>query len=110
MRSPAVLLLLAAACSDTSQALHASARARIGLFGSSGANGASDFNAWLTMNGVSVTRVQTDTATLTPALLSRFDIVIVDQLVRDYAPAEAALFARWIEGGGGAVSMTGYTG
>jgi hypothetical protein len=44
----------------------------------------------LASNGVSVQRVHTaGTATITPAFLAGFSVVILDQLVRDYDAAEA---------------------
>lgn len=84
---------------------------RIGIFGGPGANASSDFQAWLQTNGTTVTRLFTSSSsTITPAILANLDVVILDRLPRDYTPAEAAVFTRWIEAGGGVVSMSGYSG
>lgn len=84
---------------------------RIGLFGIAGAQPSSNFQAWLASNGVTVQRVQTaGTASITPALLGTFSVIILDQLVRDYDPAEAATLRQWVEDGGALMALTGYTG
>lgn len=83
---------------------------RIALFGGPGSLGSSNFLNWLGSNGVTVTRLQTDTASLTPQILADYDVVILDRLVREYTADEAALFRDWIEAGGGVMSMTGYSG
>lgn len=84
---------------------------RIALLGTQGANGSSDFEAWLTSNGVVVQRLQTSgTATLTATLLQGYEVIILDRLVRDYDPAEATALRQWVEAGGGLMSLTGYSG
>ena len=84
---------------------------RIGLFGQPGLRPSSDFLVWLQSNGTTVTRVQTSTSEeLTPALLTSFDIVILDRLVRSYTPGEAVVLRDWVASGGGLVVMSGYTG
>jgi hypothetical protein len=89
---------------------------RIALLGTQGANSASDFQSWLRGNGQIVDRLQTSpvdtssTASITPGLLARYDVVILDQLVRSYSSTEADALRNWIAGGGGLMSMSGYTG
>ena len=80
----------------------------IALLGSPGANPTSNFEMWLDSNGVNVTRIQTGTASLTRAILDAYDIVILDRLVRDYDPSEAAILEDWLTAGGGLMSMSGY--
>jgi hypothetical protein len=82
---------------------------RIGIFGNPGSNPSSDFQMWLDSAGASATRVQTNPAdALTPAVTAPFDVIILDNLVRDYSAAEAQVLQGWIQAGGGLVSMTGY--
>ncbi|HLK36985.1 MAG TPA: hypothetical protein VKU41_09570, partial [Polyangiaceae bacterium] len=83
--------------------------ARIGLLGVPGPNASSDFQAWLGSNGQVVTRLPTAT-TITVDVLSSFDVVIIDQLQRDYSSTEADALRDWVAGGGGVMSMTDYTG
>ncbi|MCA9603340.1 MAG: hypothetical protein KC417_15010 [Myxococcales bacterium] len=84
---------------------------RIGIFGIAGLNASSNFNQWLTSNGLSVERVQTGTdEELTAATLADYDVVILDRLQRTYTEAEAGVLHDWVEAGGGVMSMTGYTG
>jgi hypothetical protein len=83
--------------------------ARIGLLGIPGPNGSSNFQAWLASNGQVVTRVPMAT-TVTGDVLSAFDVVILDQLQRDYSTSEADALRDWVAAGGGVMSMTGYTG
>jgi hypothetical protein len=88
---------------------------RIALLGLPGDNSSSDFQAWLRSQGQVVSRFQTSTQTsstssITAALLSGYDVVILDQLVRDYSTTEARTLRDWVAGGGGVFSMTGYTG
>jgi hypothetical protein len=83
--------------------------ARIGLLGVPGPNASSNFQAWLGSNGQVVTRVPTATV-IAADVLSSFDVVILDQLERDYTTSEADALRDWVAGGGGVMSMTGYTG
>lgn len=83
---------------------------RIALFGNPGSLGSSNFLTWLESNGVTVARIQTDSSTLSVQLLSSYDVVIIDRLVRQYSLDEALLLRTWVEAGGGLMSMTGYTG
>jgi hypothetical protein len=82
----------------------------IALFGTKGSNPASEFETWLEMQGTQVDRIQLDNTPLTPQIVDKYDIIILDRLVRTYAPDEAALMESWVTGGGGLMSMTGYTG
>jgi hypothetical protein len=84
---------------------------RIGIIGVPGANPSSDFQAWLQALGTSAERVGTAPAEVfDDALLSKYDVIILDQLVREYTAGEAGALQKWVLGGGGFVSMTGYTG
>jgi spore coat protein U-like protein len=81
----------------------------IGILGNPGSNPSSNFQTWLISAGTSVQRIQTTaTDTLTLAELQAFDVVVLDQLTREYTTAEATTFAQWVTAGGGVASMTGY--
>lgn len=82
----------------------------IALFGNKGANPAAQFEAWLEAQGTQVDRIQTDNTPISQAVLDKYDIIILDRLVRTYDPAEAALMAGWVGDGGGLMAMTGYSG
>ena len=81
----------------------------IALFGNKGSNPSAQFEAWLEAQGTQVDRLQTDNTPLTEELLAQYDVVILDWLVRTYAPGEAALMESWVAEGGGLMSMTGHT-
>jgi hypothetical protein len=82
----------------------------IGILGNPGSNPSSNFQTWLISAGTSVTRIQTTTTDpLTLAELQAFDVVVLDQLTRDYTTSEAAIFQGWVNAGGGVASMSGYT-
>lgn len=82
----------------------------IGILGNPGSNPSSNFQAWLVSAGTTVQRIQTvATDPLTLAELQAFDVVVLDQLTRDYTAPEAAIFQQWVTAGGGVASMTGYT-
>jgi len=84
----------------------------IGIFGNPGSNPSSDFQEWLIKAGTSAQRIQNmaPTPTISSATLQPFDVIILDQLTRDYATAEATAFASFVSNGGGVVSLSGYTG
>jgi hypothetical protein len=83
---------------------------RIGIIGAPGSNPSSNFQAWLQALGTSAERVGTAPAdAFDDALLSKYDVIILDQLVREYTAGEASALQKWVLGGGGFVSMTGYT-
>ena len=82
----------------------------IALFGNKGANPAAQFEAWLEAQGTQVDRIQTTNVPIDQATLDKYDIIILDRLIRTYTPQEAALMASWVGSGGGLMSMTGYTG
>ena len=82
----------------------------IALFGNKGSNPAAQFEAWLEAQGTQVDRIQTTNVPLDQATLDKYDIIILDRLIRTYTPQEAALMASWVGSGGGLMSMTGYTG
>jgi hypothetical protein len=83
---------------------------QIGVLGIPGFAPSSSFQAWLTARGTSVTRFGVDDIPLTVERLSAFDVVIVDQVIRDYAPEEAAAMRDFVAAGGGVMSMTAYNG
>jgi len=80
----------------------------IAIFGNKGANPSAQFEAWLEAQGTQVDRIQTDNTPLSKAILDKYDIVILDWLVRNYTAQEAALVADWVGTGGGLMSMTGH--
>jgi hypothetical protein len=82
----------------------------IALFGNKGANPAAQFEAWLEAQGTQVDRIQTTNVPLDQATLDKYDIIILDRLIRTYTPQEATLMSNWVGVGGGLMSMTGYTG
>lgn len=83
---------------------------RIGIVGNPGSNPSANFQGWLTARGTSVERSHTaPTETFDAAFLAKYDVVIFDQLSRDYTTTEADALRLWVEAGGGFVSMTGYT-
>lgn len=83
---------------------------RIGIVGNPGSNPSANFQGWLTARGTSVQRTHTAATELfDAALVDQFDVLIFDQLPRDYTSAEAEVLRVWVEAGGGFVSMTGYT-
>jgi hypothetical protein len=82
---------------------------RIGILGNSGTNASANFQKWLNDSGTSTVRVNTTEAERIDAqFLSRFDVVILDSLVREYSLDERAAFTAWIESGKAFISMTGY--
>ncbi len=81
----------------------------IAIFGNKGARPSTRFGTWLTGQGHKVERIQTDNTPLTKALLDKYDIIVLDWLVRSYSPQEAKLLADWVDSGGGLMSMTGHT-
>ncbi|MBK7579248.1 MAG: hypothetical protein IPI67_03495 [Myxococcales bacterium] len=82
----------------------------IGIIGNPGSNPSANFQAWLTARGTSVERTHlTATESFDSALLSKYDVLILDRLPRSYTNPEADSLKSWVESGGGFVSMTGYT-
>jgi len=79
----------------------------IALIGTSGSLTASQFQQWLIDRGTSADRI--DPPLVDAALLDAYDVVILDQLTREYTPAEAAVFDDWVNAGGGLMAMTGHT-
>lgn len=82
---------------------------QIGIVGVPGSRPSSDFPAWLEARGTGVVRLPVDTE-ITEATLASFDVIVVDNLVRDYAPSEADALSAFATGGGGVIAMTGYVG
>ena len=65
------------------------------------------FEDWLAAKGTSVVRM-IDPDPLTADLLASYDIVLLDQLVREYAAPEAQAVQDWVGAGGGLMAMSGY--
>ena len=82
----------------------------IALFGTKGGNPAAEFETWLEAQGTAVERIQLDDTPLTSEIVDKYDIIILDRLVRTYSADEASLMQDWVGGGGGLMAMTGYTG
>jgi hypothetical protein len=79
----------------------------IALVGTPGSLAASEFEQWLIDRGTSAERI--NPPLVDAAVLDAYDVVILDQLTREYTPAEAAAFDVWVNAGGGLMSMTGHT-
>jgi hypothetical protein len=87
---------------------------RIALLGESGIHASANFLQWLksSTNPENVVRIQTqqDHPLLTRELLEEYNVVVLDQLVREYTDAEAEALREWVAGGCGVGAMTGHTG
>lgn len=82
----------------------------IALVGNQGANPSAEFQAWLEAQGTQVDRISTNpNELLDKATLNKYDIIILDYLVRGYTPEEAMTTMTWVEAGGGLMAMTGFT-
>ncbi|MDC0718563.1 hypothetical protein [Nannocystis bainbridge] len=81
----------------------------IAIFGNEGANPSAEFQGWLEAQGTQVDRISLDGTPIDAVTLEKYDIVILDWLVRNYSAEEAATIRTWVEGGGGLMSMTGHT-
>ena len=82
----------------------------IALVGNQGANPSAEFQAWLEAQGTQVDRISTNpNELLDKATLNKYDIIILDYLVRGYTAEEAMTTQTWVEAGGGLMAMTGFT-
>ena len=82
----------------------------IALVGNEGANPSAEFQAWLIAQGTKVDRIHTNQVdVLDKGTVNKYDIIILDYLVRSYTPEEAGTLKTWVEAGGGLMSMTGFT-
>ncbi len=82
----------------------------IALIGNEGANPSAEFQGWLEAQGTQVDRINTQiNEPLDKATLSKYDIIILDWLVRPYTADEQSAVQNWVEAGGGLMSMTGHT-
>ena len=82
----------------------------IALLGNQGANPSAEFQLWLEAQGTQVDRISTNpNELLDKATLNKYDIIILDYLVRSYTVDEAMTTQTWVEAGGGLMSMTGFT-
>ncbi len=79
----------------------------IGIVGTPGSLASSQFQQWLIDRGSSADRI--DPPSVDAAVLDAYDVVILDQLTREYTAVEAAAFDTWVSAGGGLMSMTGHT-
>jgi len=82
----------------------------IALFGNKGSNPSAEFELWLEAQGTKVDRIQTDNTPLTQQIVDKYDIIILDRLIRTYTADEAKVMQGWVGDGGGLMAMTGYTG
>ena len=82
----------------------------IALLGNQGANPSAEFQDWLEAQGTEVDRISVNPAeVLDKATLNKYDIIILDYLVRSYTLEEQAAVQTWVEAGGGMMAMTGFT-
>ena len=82
----------------------------IALIGNQGANPSAEFQMWLEDQGTQVDRISTNpNELLDKATLNKYDIVILDYLIRNYTAEEAMTTQTWVEAGGGLMAMTGFT-
>ncbi len=79
----------------------------IAIVGTPGGLASSQFQQWLIDRGSTADRI--DPVVIDAAVLDGYDVVILDQLTREYTAAEAAAFDVWVTAGGGLMSMTGHT-
>jgi hypothetical protein len=83
----------------------------IGVLGSPGGLASASFQAWLEDRGTATTRFGTDASEeLTADALAPFDILIVDNLPREYTPTEAETLRAFVADGHGLIVMTGHNG
>ncbi len=85
----------------------------IALVGNQGYEPSSEFQAYLEDQGTTVERINSEVmndinAPLTPAVLDKYDIIILDWLQRSYTPQEADAVRTWVEAGAGLMTMTGH--
>ena len=84
-------------------------RLNIGIIGNPGSNPSSNFQSWLEARGTTVQRIQTTAdVPLTTDALEPFDVVVIDFPARTFTADEAAIFAAWVNAGGGFAAMSGY--
>ena len=82
----------------------------IALLGNQGANPSAEFQSWLEAQGTEVDRISINPAeVLDKATLNKYDIIVLDYLVRSYTVEEQAAVQTWVEAGGGMMAMTGFT-
>jgi hypothetical protein len=82
----------------------------IALVGNQGANPSAEFQAWLIAQGTKVDRIHTNQVdVLDKGTVNKYDIIILDYMVRTYTAEEAGTLKTWVEAGGGLMSMTGFT-
>ncbi|MCB9703574.1 MAG: hypothetical protein H6711_16895 [Myxococcales bacterium] len=80
------------------------------IVGNKGANPSSQFENWLMAQGTKVDRIhKTANEVFDADTLAPYDIAILDWLPRTYTAQEAAALEAFIAGGGGMMSLTGFT-
>ena len=83
---------------------------KIALVGNQGANPSAEFQLWLEAQGTQVDRINTVlNEPLDKAILNKYDILVLDYLIRSYTAEEQAAVQTWVDAGGGMMSMTGFT-
>lgn len=80
---------------------------KIMILGNPGNAPNAKFENWLKGKGTSVVRM-INPDPLTVDVLAPYDIVLIDQIVREYSAAEAKAVQDWVEAGGGLLAMNGY--
>jgi len=80
---------------------------RVAFFGGPGVYDESALLSFLLAYPAVITRT-TNTSPVTEEGLAAFDVVILDQLTRDFEGSEAAALASWVHAGGAVMSLTGY--
>ncbi len=83
----------------------------IGILGATGFAPTSDFEAWLEMQGTSVSRhlLANNPGVVTPELLSNYDLILIDRIERALSPDEAAAIEAFVKDEGrGLITLIGY--
>jgi hypothetical protein len=81
----------------------------IKIIGTTGSLAASTFEAWLRGKGTTSNRWLQSAGPLTKTELDGVDVVILDQLSKEFTPAEVDVLEAFVKAGGGLVAMTGYS-
>jgi len=79
----------------------------IALLGTDGSHATWELSNWLMDHSITTDRI--DPPLVDAALLDAYDVVILDQLLREYTPAEAMAFDEWVNAGGGLIALSGHS-
>jgi len=79
----------------------------IALVGTAGSHSTTPLTQWLEDRSSSMDRI--DPLLVDAAVLDAYDVVILDQLTREYTPAEAMAFDAWVSAGGGLMALSGHS-